>query len=197
MPATAAAHPKPPTGWRGSPSVRRALQCIESERFFQRGRAWSDEPPCCSGGGRLGRVMGAAKALSVVRIEPRAAVFDLDDVVGEHAMTRLSFPAALAIDHRLASPPSACDHRFAPSLVFGGLIIRSSHFWWGCQPTRLGHSQPGFRHRDHAWTSMIERRHAAAAPLKRGFKRAGPRGIITRLERSVRQTGPKREHPYT
>lgn len=60
--------------------------------------------PCRPRRCRLDRVVAAAEALTVVRVERCAAILDLDLVVGEHPMPRRSLAAAPLTHHRLAPP---------------------------------------------------------------------------------------------
>lgn len=68
--------------------------------------------------------MRAAEALAIGRIEWIAAVLPLLNVIGEHAMMRSCFCAALTIVDPLATEACVAENLVAPSLVLFGEVVR-------------------------------------------------------------------------
>ena len=72
-----------------------------------------------------------AKALSIIKVEPCALVFDLSDMIGEHTVERCSLGAALAeVVDSLASTTGTLDDLFGPGCMFGCVVVRIVLSWW-------------------------------------------------------------------
>lgn len=85
--------------------------------------------PTCAFGGSLDRVMRPAKALAICQVSPRPAVFDLDDMICEHAVV------ASAASGPLTSATGSGNDSLSPCFVLWRLIV------W--QPDLVGNTSGG------------------------------------------------------
>jgi hypothetical protein len=75
-------------------------------------------PPICEpiapSLGRFHQVMRPTEALTISNIKLSTIIFNLDDMVGKHAVLRLSLGAAIAMHHGLAPATCPSDNLGSP-----------------------------------------------------------------------------------
>jgi hypothetical protein len=70
--------------------------------------------------------------LPIVEIEWMSAIFDLNAVIGKHAVLGLCLAAPAAMVYGLASTTSTGYYLGAPSSILGASIDRISELRWWC-----------------------------------------------------------------
>lgn len=98
-------------------------------------------------------MVGATQTLSVGWIEGCSTVPTLDNMVGEHAMTRSRLLAPLPLDDRLTSIPSTIENCGPPLAMLRSEEFRVSGFRRRFDRARIDSAQPDPHHFDlrHFW----------------------------------------------